>query len=140
MKRYYPVIRVFGALVVGLALTLLVPLLFSWYQQDGATTAYDEAFLLTLGTGAGLRWVARNEKRDLQIRDGFLLVVLVWTILPAFATLPLILHLGTSFTDAYFEAVSDLTTTARLSLPTSTPSRNRSTCGAGYWSGLAVWG
>ena len=135
MKRYYPVIRVFGVLLLGFALTLLVPLLFSWYQQDGATTAYDEAFLLTLGTGAGLWWVARHEKRDLQIRDGFLLVVLVWTILPAFAALPLILHLGTSFTDAYFEAVSGLTTTGATiltNLDTLPQSIN-------LWRGMLVW-
>ena len=99
MKRYYPVNSVFGVLVLGFALTLLVPLVFSWYQDDGATTAYDEAFLLTLATGAGLWWATRHEKRNLQIRDGFLLVVLVWTILPVFAALPLVPHLGCSLTD-----------------------------------------
>jgi hypothetical protein len=111
MKRYYPVIRVVGVLVFSFALTLLVPLVFSWYQDDGATTAYDEAFLLTLATGAGLWWATRHEKRNLQIRDGFLLVVLVRTILPVFAALPLVPHLGCSLTAGYFEAVSGLTTT-----------------------------
>jgi len=39
-------------------------------------------------------------------------VALVWTVLPAFATLPLLFYLpGLSFTDAYFETVSGLTTT-----------------------------
>ena len=39
-------------------------------------------------------------------------VTLVWTVLPAFATLPLLLHLPQmSFTDAYFETMSGLTTT-----------------------------
>ena len=32
-------------------------------------------------------------KRELQTRDGFLLVVLVWTSLPAFATLPLLIYM-----------------------------------------------
>jgi trk system potassium uptake protein TrkH len=39
------------------------------------------------------------------------MVALVWTVLPVFAALPLIFHLDASFTDAYFEAVSGLTTT-----------------------------
>jgi trk system potassium uptake protein TrkH len=52
-----------------------------------------------------------NCKRDLNIRDGFLMVVLVWTVLPAFAAIPLMIQLGISHTDAYFEAVSGLTTT-----------------------------
>jgi trk system potassium uptake protein TrkH len=47
------------------------------------------------------------------VKDGFLLVVLVWTVLPAFSTLPLLIYFWPkmSFTDAYFEAVSGLTTT-----------------------------
>ena len=49
---------------------------------------------------------------QLTVRDGFLLVVLTWTALPALATLPLLLYIPSlSFTDAYFEAVSGLTTT-----------------------------
>ena len=111
MKRFYPVIRVFGVLLMGFSLALLIPLLLSWYWQDGAASAYDEAFLLTFGTGLGLWWAARNEKAELKVRDGFLMVVMVWALLPVYACLPLILHLGVSFTDAYFEAVSGLTTT-----------------------------
>jgi trk system potassium uptake protein TrkH len=49
-------------------------------------------------------------KRELKIREGFLLVVLVWSVLPAFGTLPLLFHLPyLSFTKAYFEATSGLT-------------------------------
>ncbi|MCS6811284.1 MAG: TrkH family potassium uptake protein, partial [Tepidimonas sp.] len=58
-------------------------------------------------------WFAtRRYQRELAPRDGFLLVTLVWTTLPAVATLPLLLHLpDLSFTDAYFETMSGLTTT-----------------------------
>ena len=100
MKRFYPTIRVFGVLLTGFSFTLLVPLLLSWHWQDGAESAYDEAFLLTFGTGLGLWWTARSEKRELKVRDGFLMVVMVWTLLPIYAGLPLILHLNISFTDA----------------------------------------
>jgi trk system potassium uptake protein TrkH len=135
MRRFYPVIRVFGVLLMGFALTMLVPLLLSWYWQDGATTAYDEAFLLTFATGLGFWWTARNEKSELKVRDGFLMVVLVWTVLPIYAGLPLILHLGISFTDAYFEAVSGITTTGATvlaNLDMLPPSIN-------LWRGLLVW-
>jgi trk system potassium uptake protein TrkH len=39
------------------------------------------------------------------------MVALVWTVLPVYAGLPLMIQLDASFTDAYFEAVSGLTTT-----------------------------
>jgi len=51
------------------------------------------------------------------VRDGFLLVAFTWTLLPAFATLPLMLYLPQlSFTDAYFETVSGLTTSGATTL------------------------
>jgi trk system potassium uptake protein TrkH len=85
---------------------------FSFFMGDGAQTAYDEAILATAAAGALLWTMTKNKRRELQPRDGFLLVALVWTILPAFATLPLLFYLPElSFTDAYFETVSGLTTT-----------------------------
>lgn len=135
MRRFYPTIRVFGVLLMGFALTLLIPLSVSWFLQDGAHSAYDEAFLLCFATGFGLWWSSRHAKHDLKIRDGFLMVVLVWTVLPIYAGMPFILQLGVSFTDAYFEAVSGLTTTGSTVLPNLDglpPSIN-------LWRGLLVW-
>ncbi|OFX02780.1 MAG: potassium transporter TrkH, partial [Alphaproteobacteria bacterium RIFCSPHIGHO2_12_FULL_63_12] len=47
---------------------------------------------------------------ELDRRQGFLLTALAWTVLPAFGALPLVGY-GLSFADAYFEAVSAMTTT-----------------------------
>ncbi|MCM8612146.1 potassium transporter TrkG [Accumulibacter sp.] len=111
MQRYYPVVRVLSLVILMFGMTMLVPLLLSWFMHDGAESAFDEAVVLTVATGLGLWWATRRETRDLTIRDGFLMVALVWTVLPVYAALPLILQLHLSFTDAYFEAVSGLTTT-----------------------------
>ena len=111
MSRFGPLVRVFGALLIGFSLCLAVPMALSWYVQDGAHRAFDEAFALALFTGSALYLSARKEKRELKVRDGFLLVVLVWTVLPLFACLPFLVHLDISPTDAYFEAVSGLTAT-----------------------------
>ncbi|MDD2741790.1 MAG: potassium transporter TrkG [Rhodocyclaceae bacterium] len=98
-------------IIMLFALTMLAPLILSYVTNDGAQSAYDEAFLLTLLSGTFLWYRYRNCKRELNIRDGFLMVVLVWTVLPAFAAIPFMIHLGISHTDAYFEAISGLTTT-----------------------------
>ncbi|EXI77453.1 MAG: Trk system potassium uptake protein TrkH [Candidatus Accumulibacter appositus] len=111
MQRYYPVVRVLSLVILMFGLTMLLPLGVSWWLDDGAFASFDEAFLLTVATGAGLWYATRRETRDLTIRDGFLMVALVWTLLPIYAALPLVLELQLSFTDAYFEAVSGLTTT-----------------------------
>jgi trk system potassium uptake protein TrkH len=84
----------------------------SLHLADGAEQAYDTAILATALAG-GLSWVStRGRQRELQARDGFLLVTLAWTVLPAFGALPLLSYLPKlSFTEAYFEAMSGLTTT-----------------------------
>ena len=106
-----PVFRVLSLVILMFGFTMLVPVAVSWGLHDGAESAFDEAITLTLAAGALLWLASRRTTRDLTIRDGFLLVALVWTVLPAFAGLPLIIQLGSSFTDAYFEAASGLTTT-----------------------------
>ena len=98
-------------IIMLFGLTMLAPLILSYLTNDGAQTAYDEVFALTMLSGAFLWYRYRRCKRELNIRDGFLMVVLVWTVLPAFAAIPLMLQLGISHTDAYFETVSGLTTT-----------------------------
>jgi trk system potassium uptake protein TrkH len=112
MVRIIAVLHVLSVVIMIFALCLLFPLLCSFFLGDSALTAYDEAIVLTAAAG-GLLWgVTKKKRRELQPRDGFLLVALVWTVLPAFATLPLLLYLPElSFTDAYFETVSGLTTT-----------------------------
>ena len=111
MSRFAPVYRALGMITMLFGLTMLLPLVVSYLAADGALAAYDEAFALTMLSGAFLWFRYRRCQRELGIRDGFLMVVLVWTVLPAFAAVPLMLQLGISHTDAYFETVSGLTTT-----------------------------
>ncbi len=113
MKQYTPVFAVLGGVLMLFALTMLVPLAFAAIGGDAALPAYDVAIAITFGCGAGLFFgLRKRHRRELQPRDGFLLVALVWSVLPAFGALPLMFHLpALSFTDAYFEAVSGLTTT-----------------------------
>lgn len=111
MRRFYPLLRVFGALLIGFSLCIAIPMAVSWYVGDGAHSAFDETFAATLACGLALFLGLHREKREMKVRDGFLLVVLVWTVLPLFASLPLWLQLDISFTDAYFEATSGLTAT-----------------------------
>jgi trk system potassium uptake protein len=114
MKHYLPVFAVLGGVLMLFALTMLVPLAFAFFGNDAALAAYDGAILVTLACGAALFFGCRKRgrRRELQPRDGFLLVTLVWAVLPLFGALPLLFHIpGLSFTDAYFEAASGLTTT-----------------------------
>ncbi|GAB4164784.1 MAG: potassium transporter TrkG [Rhodocyclaceae bacterium] len=112
MSNAPAVLRIFGLIALIFCTTMLVPLAASRWLHDGAGRIYEEALLVTLAAGALLWLATRRHTEELKVRDGFLLVVLVWVGLPAFATLPLLLYFPEmSFTDAYFETVSGLTTT-----------------------------
>src|SRR6185312_7110928 len=65
-------------------------------------------------TGIGLLIVAATTgvRRELKPRDGFLLVTLGWIVTSALATIPLVMALPhLTFTRAYFETMSGLTST-----------------------------
>ncbi|SDM04900.1 trk system potassium uptake protein TrkH [Oryzisolibacter propanilivorax] len=116
MSDLLPVLRVLGALLAMFALTLGVPLGASLWAEEGLWHEYALAMCLTLGSGVLLWWGLREHRDELLPRHGVLLVSLVWAVTPFFAALPLLLVLDAvgrplSFTHAYFEAVSGLTTT-----------------------------
>jgi trk system potassium uptake protein len=112
MVRILAVLHVLSVVIMIFALCLFFPLAWSFILRDAAQAAYDEAIFVTASSGVLLWAMTRGHRRELQPRDGFLLVTLVWTVLPAFATLPLLLYMpGLSFSGAYFETVSGLTTT-----------------------------
>ena len=136
MVRVVPVMYVLAFVIMILAAFMLIPLGVSLFLKDGAAGAYQEAILITGGTGLALWAFARRQKQELQTRDGFLLVSLVWTVLPAFATLPLMISIpGLSFTDAYFETVSGLTT----SCATVLSGLDKLPASINLWRGLLVW-
>lgn len=112
MSNPLAVLRVFALVLLLFALTLLLPVAVAWIGQDPALPAFLAGFAITACAAALLWLLTRRHTDELRVRDGFLLVSLVWVVVPAFAAAPLMLYLPQmSFTDAYFEAVSGLTTT-----------------------------
>ncbi len=117
MIRLLSLARVFGLMLMVFSATYLLPIVASLIYQDGTAALFVEDMFFTLGAGALLWLATRSFIRDLKAKDGFLLVVLAWTGMAAFATFPLISYLeNLSFTDAYFETMSGLTTTGATAL------------------------
>jgi trk system potassium uptake protein len=105
--------RILGLLLMVFSISLLPPFLVSLFAQDGAVIAFSSAFALTFGVGI-ISWLpVRHQRRELRLRDGFVIVVMFWTVLSAIGALPFVLadHPHLSLTDAVFESVSGLTTT-----------------------------
>jgi trk system potassium uptake protein TrkH len=105
--------RILGVLLMVFSLTLLPPLALSLWVDDGALIGFTDAFILTFGLGLMIWLPVRYKKQDLRVRDGFLVVVLFWSVLGLTGSLPFLLAENSSmrFADAVFESVSGLTTT-----------------------------
>ncbi|WP_018623649.1 TrkH family potassium uptake protein [Kangiella aquimarina] len=111
--QYATIIRILGILLMVFSLTMLPPAVVSAIYEDGGGSAFISTFLLSLITGFILFWPKRKARAELKIRDGFLIVVLFWTVLSTFGAVPFILaqSLPVSLADAIFESFSGLTTT-----------------------------
>jgi trk system potassium uptake protein len=107
-----PVLMVVGLLLLTVGMAMLVPSLVGFARGSPNGEAFFGSAAFTVAV-AGLM-VTGNRVPVLTItrRQTFVVVVLAWIGLPAFAALPFVFsELDLSYTDAYFEAMSGLTTT-----------------------------
>jgi len=112
MDALLPVANVLGRLLSIFSFAYLMPIAAAIYFDDGTTADFIAAMVISLGAGLTLYAVTRANYRELKPRDGFLLVSTVWALMAAIATIPLLLvYDSMSFTDAFFETMSGLTTT-----------------------------
>ncbi len=106
------VAHVLGSLLAIFGGTYALPFVCSLITRDGESLAFITAAAVSSGGGLLISFATRRYSRELKPRDGFLLATLSWVLMSASATIPLLIAIpGLSFTDAYFEAMSGLTTT-----------------------------
>jgi len=93
--------------------TILFPILVSLIYSDNSLDAFLVTYAITLLTGLILWLPAARSKLDIRLKDGFIIVTLFWTALGLVGALPCMLAVehSMSFTDAFFESISGLTTT-----------------------------
>jgi trk system potassium uptake protein len=113
MRRLFTVFHALGLMLVVFSFAYLLPVATALIYGD-FLLVWD--FLLTMlwtfSSGVLMWLLTRRFKGELSIRHGYLLVVAMWTAMPAFGTIPMLMMIpGLSFTDAYFETMSGMTTT-----------------------------
>ncbi|MEG3767982.1 TrkH family potassium uptake protein [Alteromonas sp. 14N.309.X.WAT.G.H12] len=111
--HYRAIVRILGLLVALFSVTMIPPALISLIFQDGSGLPFIIAFILCVITGTFMWYPNRYQKNDLRAKEGFLIVVLFWTVLASFAAIPFILleQPSMSVADSFFESFSGLTTT-----------------------------
>ncbi len=107
------ILRILGLLIMLFSIGLLPPIAAGLIYQDGAVLPFVEALIMMLVVGFGLYLPVRKHKKELRLRDGFLVVVLFWSVLGIAGGLPIYLSgiYDISITDSIFESISGITTT-----------------------------
>jgi len=106
------VAHVLGLVLAIFGVAYLLPVGCSIITGDGLWTQFLIAAAINSGVGLAISIATLKFRRELKPRDGFLLVTLVWILMSASATIPLLLALPhLTFTKAFFETMSGLTTT-----------------------------
>ena len=131
-----------GLLLAAFALTFALPVACSLVMEDGLWPKFLLAAAFAALAGLALCVTTARLKRELRARDGFLLVTLGWLVLSGAAAVPLLLALPQlSFTGAYFEAMSGLTSTGSTvltGLDALPPSLNFWRASLHWFGGLAI--
>jgi trk system potassium uptake protein TrkH len=105
--------RILGLLLMMFSFTMLPPVIISLLYDDQSWLPFVEGFGLTLAAGIVCWLPVHRSRKDLRLRDGFLIVAAFWAVLGTFGAAPLYFAdmPSISFTDAVFESMSGLTTT-----------------------------
>ena len=111
-----PVGYVIGLLVAVLGVSMILPMLVDLVEGRGHWHVFLESALITGLTGGFIALSCANGVREgLTIQQTFLLTTGVWVALPIFGAIPFVMgETDARFVDAFFEAMSGLTTTCLL--------------------------
>lgn len=111
MIHFRPIMFVLGLMLAILSAAMVLPAMVDLADGNADWRAFFAASVFTFFVG-GLLVLLNYDDRPAQltVKDAFLLTTLSWVFMAAFAALPFV-GLGVSYTDAYFETMSGLTTT-----------------------------
>ena len=128
---------IFGWIASAFAAAMALPALLALgFGESALALRFLAAAAVTAFAGGTLIAVARGAANRDRRREGFVLALLIWVALPAFGALPFAFAGVTAgVTDAYFEAMSGLTTTG------ATIFENPESLARGilFWRGLMQW-
>jgi trk system potassium uptake protein TrkH len=105
------VLHVVGLFLLLLAAMLLVPAAYALLASEAEWRPFLLSSVIVAATGGTLVSVFRLGQFRLYPREAFALTTLTWLLVSTFAALPLIFIEHISYTDAFFETMSGITTT-----------------------------
>ncbi|MBE7375544.1 TrkH family potassium uptake protein [Pseudomonas lopnurensis] len=103
---------ILGIFLITLAVSMIIPMLtLLAFERTDDLQAFIWASLITFSCGFALVAPGRPANTHLRPRDMYFLTTVSWVVVCCFAALPLMLIQHISYSDAFFETMSGITTT-----------------------------
>lgn len=103
---------ILGIFLIALAVSMVIPMLtLLMYSRTDDLDAFMWSSLATAAAGIAMVIPGRPKDAQLRPRDMYLLTTASWLVVCVFAALPMVLIQHISYTDAFFETMSGITTT-----------------------------
>jgi len=107
-----PALFIVGVLLATLAMVMCIPAAVDYFHGHPDWQVFAVAAAATFFIGVTMALTTRSRQIQLTIRHAFMVTTLSWLALTLFASLPFTFsELRLSFTDAFFESMSGITTT-----------------------------
>jgi len=137
MKQHQPIFLVIGILIASLGCAMMIPALYDIGIGNKQWVTFFVSSIFTTFTGVAVFLANRGQPRSLTIKQAFILTTASWVALTAFAAIPFTLstELNMSYTDAFFESMSGITTTGS----TVITGLDKLSHGILLWRGLLQW-
>ncbi|PTW62129.1 trk system potassium uptake protein TrkH [Breoghania corrubedonensis] len=131
-----PILLVTGVLLATLGVAMMVPALVDLAAENDDWRIFAASSLLTMMIGLALWLSSRGSPGSMGLRQAFVMTCLVWIVLSAFGALPLLWSGSVpTYTDAFFEAMSGLTTTGA----TVIVGLDHAAPGVLFWRAILQW-
>ncbi|HAB86470.1 MAG TPA: potassium transporter TrkH, partial [Pseudomonas sp.] len=103
---------ILGIFLITLAVSMIIPMLtLLAYERTDDLQAFIWGSLITFSCGFALVAPGKPANTHLRPRDMYFLTTISWVVVCCFAALPLMLIQHISYSDAFFETMSGITTT-----------------------------
>lgn len=116
--HFRSIIRIVGLLITLLSVFMLLPMIVALIYRDGGGNMFVRSFVVAFTLGLLLWFPNRHHRKDLILREGFLIVVLFWVVLGTIGAFPFLFdsHVNLDISTAFFESFSGLTTTGATTI------------------------
>ena len=112
MRDFRSILNIIGLLLCIESIAMLIPMIFDLYYKNDDWVQFFYSSLITFFIGIILNISFRKKNIKLGIREAFVLTISSWVIISIFGSLPFIYSSSNlTYTDAFFESVSGITTT-----------------------------